>query len=201
MQDRLWWLRRAMAIALGLTVMAGGTPLFAQDDPPPSYSDLPEVPAPLPIPYPYRDEDGPDPAPRDKLPRIIAQEEAAAAAAQQACDGGDQAGCTALAKAYLYGAGKPQSRKVAELLLREGCTAGEAEACHELGMLLVSLRKPETVYFGVDAFDRACQLGQLDACDGYAGLIEQNMWAGTRVDPVAARCLHDAGDAAVRGGR
>lgn len=192
MQDRLWWLRRAMAIALGLTVMAGGAPLFAQDDPPPSYSDLPEVPAPLPIPYLYRDEDGPDPAPRDKLPRIIAQEEAAAAAAQQACDGGDQAGCTALAKAFLYGAGKPQSRNVAELLLREGCTAGEAEACHELGMLLVSLRKPETVYFGVDAFDRACQLGQLDACDGYAGLIEQNMWAGTRVDPVAAAALREA---------
>jgi TPR repeat protein len=187
-----WWLRWAMAIALGLTVTAGGAPLSAQDDAAPGFSDLPEPPAPLPIPYPYGNDDGPDPAPRDKLPRIIAQQEAAAAAVQQACDGGDQAGCTALARAYLYGEGKPQSRKVAELLLRDGCTAGEAGACHELGKLLVSLRKLEAVYFGVEAFDRACQLGQLDACDEYASLIEQDMWAGTRVDPVAAAALREA---------
>jgi secreted trypsin-like serine protease/TPR repeat protein len=188
-----WWLRGAMAFALGLAATGGGAPLHAQDEPAPysegqSYGDLPEPP-PMPIPYSYDDQDGPDPAPRDKLPRIAAREEAAAARAEQACDAGDQAGCTALGKAYLYGSGRPQNRHIAELLLREACGAEEAAACHELGTLFGSIRKDQPYYFGRQAHERACNLGLLDACEDLAVMLAERDPENRPGDPQAAAML------------
>ena len=120
-----------------------------------------------------------DRADPDKSPARRAREEVAAQAAEAACNAGKTSGCAALGQAYLTGAGVPQSRPVAEILLREACDAGEGSACMGLGQLYT----PRTA-FGAEeeamlararsAFDRACSLGVLDACEAVAAALENS---------------------------
>lgn len=194
MRGMFYWLSRAVAIGLGAGLLAAGAPLAAQDDASPSYDDLP----PLKPVNPYAAVAKPRPAPRDKPLRIIVREERLAAEAEQACDAGDPAGCTALGKAYLYGAGRPQSRPIADILLREGCAADQAEACHDVGNLLVEAEDEAAYRYGLEALDRACRLGRLDACSDFADAIEVKDWQGRPGNPEAAEALR--AETCARGG-
>lgn len=191
---------RVWQMAALLALWAAG-PLSAQDDvpDPAARQAAPQATGQNgPAPYAYDERDPPGRARRDKPPRIIARENAAAASAQQSCDAGEAAGCTALGKAYLYGAGRPQNRPVAELLLYEACAAREAQACAELGGLFIAIDSDQTRNFALSSLVRACDLGALDACLVLADETERGHFRGPAPDPVAADSLRRA--ACERGG-
>ena len=105
-------------------------------------------------------------------PAVRAQDEAAARAAEAGCEAGKSDDCARLGKAYMTGAGKPQNRPAAEVLLREACEKGAAEGCLTLGRLLRGREKILQPH-ELDAeraailaiFRRGCGLGALDACE------------------------------------
>ncbi|OBV11243.1 trypsin-like serine protease [Erythrobacter dokdonensis] len=132
----------------------------------------------------------------DESPARREREEAAARADRTACDEGKSSGCAALGLAYLTGAGVPQNRPLAEVLLREACDADEGTACMGLGQLYL----PRVAFSEEDkamleqagsAFDRGCRLGVLDACERVAAILD-----GT--DEVAADALRR--DTCAKGG-
>ena len=171
-------------ILLGALVMAAA-PAWAQEEAP----QVPRV---------YGERDGPERADRGRPPAVLAREEAAAALAEAKCDAGDKAGCGALGKAYLLGVGKPQSRPVAELLLREACTAGDAAACLTLGDLFASITEEDTRRIGAETLARGCELGSLDACAGLADMIDAGIWEDDKPDAATATELRRS--ACARGG-
>jgi len=155
-------------------LMLGAAPVRAQD---------------LPQPYPFEEHDGVERPRRDKSPDQIEQEDAAANRAEAACNAGTPTGCAALGSAYLRGEGRPQNRPVADLLLRESCTAGAAEACLELGRLFVGIGQNETRLFAARSFARGCDLGALDACEEHAAMLEAGITFEGQPDLAAAAAL------------
>lgn len=124
----------------------------------------------------------------DKTAFVRAQEEVSANAAELSCAKGDQAGCAALGRAFLYGEGRPQNRPVAHILLRESCDAGAAEGCHWLGALLLAVRDDAMREPGISALQRSCDLGSLDGCASLADALESQLRDDGR-DPAAADLL------------
>ena len=155
-------------------LVLGAAPVRAQD---------------LPLPYPFGEGDRVERPRPDKPPSQIAEEDAAAARAEAACNAGTPAGCAALGRAYLRGAGRPQNRPVADLLLREACTAGAAEACLELGDLFMGISEDETRRFAARSFARGCALGSLDACEEQAAMLEAGITFADQPDLAAAAAL------------
>ncbi|MFO6446215.1 trypsin-like serine protease [Erythrobacter sp. NE805] len=140
----------------------------------------------------FTPSDGPERARTDTSPALRAREAEAAAAAATRCDAGEAAGCAALGRAYLHGEGRPQSRPVAEILLREACARGAGEACGSLGYFLVDTRRPDLAPEGAALLRRGCDLGALDACADLADRLAQGFEPDYRPDPAAATALREA---------
>ncbi len=140
-------------------------------------------------PYRYDTSDGPRRAPLDKSAGMIARETAAAAEAEARCEAGDQAGCADLGRAYLFGEGKPQSRPVAEILMREACLAGAGAGCFELGTFFATSSNDDWRGDGAGLLRRGCDLGTQDACASLADLIQTGITPDQKPDPGAAATL------------
>ncbi len=151
---------RKLAAFAAAVVVALATPLAAQDR----------------VPRTYPENGVAERADPEKSAQLRAREQAAADAAQAACDTGDQAGCGLLGEAFMRGAGRPQNRPVAELLLRDACNAADANGCRWLGELFWTLPERAAREEGLIAFQRGCRLGSLDACESEAEAIETGAW-------------------------
>jgi TPR repeat protein len=120
-----------------------------------------------------------------------ADEVARADAQEAACTAGDAAACSALGEAYARGQGRPQNRPVAEILFREACEGGVAQACFRRGDLLLWQGADRNLEEVAALFTRACAGGALDGCDAKADLIGSS-------DPAAAEALRRSTCAAGR---
>jgi TPR repeat protein len=87
---------------------------------------------------------------------------------QQACEGGEPAGCANLGVRTLLGAGVFKDPKRGAALLRQACDAGEATACADLGVLAAraafGLRREVR---GVSALKLACDGIYSVGCSGW----------------------------------
>lgn len=95
--------------------------------------------------------------------------------AQRACQGGDAAACTALAKTH----------GEAVDLLHLACNLGDAEGCYVLGL---KLRNDKEV---AAAYEQACDGGYAQACTNLGWMYENAR--GVNKDPAAAARLYKRG--------
>lgn len=146
-------------VAAALLGLVAAMPLRAQE-------------APVPRDYPEADSQY---APPETDPVAIERQQQNFAQDLARCDAGELTSCTALSIALRTGNGQPQNRPVAELLFRQACDGGEAQACRELSHLLefaeLSHNKTESAALA----GRACALGALPACAEYASYVEEGI--------------------------
>jgi TPR repeat protein len=142
-------------LAAALLALAANVPAHAEDPP-------------VPRTYPRPDEFATAP---ETDPLLIAREADDYAYHLAQCDAGDAAYCTGIGIAFRRGVGQPLNRPVAELLLRQACTLGEARGCLEAGKLLRLSGSSERPSEYVRFFARACELGMLSACADHANAV------------------------------
>lgn len=141
----------------------------------------------VPYDYPQRDQRW-QPAMPDKPQEAIAREEAEAARAETACEAGDLTACVTLGTAYREGAGRPQSRPVAELLYREACDGGTGAGCLALGNQLLKLDNDSALAEGMRALERGCALGTQEACDRLTQIAEDHRAAAEDQRQLETQC-------------
>lgn len=105
---------------------------------------------------------------RDTTPEQRDAEAASARANLAACEGGSVDACAALGQAYERGLGVEQNRPVAEILYRQACNGAVAKACLDMGLLALAAIDQSGYQDAAMAFQRGCQLGQVDACEQHA---------------------------------
>lgn len=168
------WVKR---LAIMFALMAGTHPgLAAQPSPPPSPPSI--------VPHTYITST--EHRARTNKPAAQAeQEDARADVHEAACNAGDSTACAALGEAFERGEGRAQNRPVAEILYREACDSGAAQACFRLGTLLRGATQPESPQVIAALLDKSCKMGSLDGCEAVAE------WLGSS-DAKAAETLRRA---------
>lgn len=164
----------------GMALLAGWLMLLAA----PAAAAAAAEDAPIPRDYFADSPLRADPAkPADRVARETALADAADTACKPALSPVIWDACIALGRAYHYGEGRPQNRKVAELLLRKACTADNGDGCFALATLLKQNRTENDLAIADTLFARACRLGSVDGCHAEAEDL---------ADPQAAEALHRA---------